>query len=345
MTSFVSRYLNFKNVFLISVDELNECDAKRMNRDMPSTESHYRLSKKVAQLTKVIAHLNAVNENYAAQKQRIVENEINDAKDRESRTKFLLEEEIRRLQDLIASSEVSEKEAREQMASIKREAQAKEEELQRKHETQKTTHAETVRRMSQAFEEESRRYQENTLCIRNELADGHKQRMEKLREEIHSSHEDEIQLLKARHEKNILRLEHEASEQAKLAVENAVAKTAFDYENKLSQQRRNHDVECEGMRMEAKVLKEDLARIKLQADEVARLKDDLADRIANESKLQLDVLSLQKSLDSLSSNHTQVVTELQTNITDLLDDLQTTKGSLQNRLDQHYSLEIDVRLY
>jgi hypothetical protein len=316
-----------------------------MNKVTPSNESHYRLSKKVAQLTKVIARLNAVNENYAAQKHRIIEKEINDAKDQESKKQFLLEEEIRRLQDLVASSEVRVKEAVEQLVSVKREAQAKEVELQRNNEVQKTTHAETVRRMSLTFEEESRRYQESALCIRNELADGHKLRMEKLREEIHSSHEDEIQLLKARHEKNILRLERETLEQAKLAVENAVAKTRFEYENKLAQQLLNHDVESEGMRKEAKVLKEDLATVKLQVVEVARLRDDLADRIENESKLQLDVVSLQKSLDFLSSNHTQVVTELQTNIADLIEDLQTTKVSLQNRSDQNNSLEVDVRLY
>jgi hypothetical protein len=309
-----------------------------MIQNTPSNETQYRLSKKVAQLTKVIAHLNSVNENYAAHKQQIIEKEINGKQ-------TVLQEELRRLQDLIASSEVKEKEANEQLVSFQNEARAKEEELQRNHEMLRVSHAETVRRMSQTFEEESRRYQENTLCVRNELADGYKQRMEKLREEIKSSHADEIQLLKSRHEKNILRLEHEASEQTKLAAENAVAKTRLEYEDRLAQQTKSHNVICEGMRTEAMVLHEELARLTLQVNEVPILKDNLAAHIDHESKLQLDVISLQKSLELVSNNHQKVVMELQMTIADFGDELQTTRGSLQNRLEQNKSLEIDVRQF
>lgn len=316
-----------------------------MNQDAPSNEPHYRLSKKVAQLTKVIAHLNSVNENYAAHKQQIIEKEINDVKALEYGKQTLLQEELRRLEDIIASSEVREQEANEQLASLKREARTKEEELQRNHEMQRASHAETVRRMSQTYEDESRRYQENTLCVRNELADGYKQRIEKLREEINSSHADEIQLLKSRHEKNILRLENEAVEQTKLAAENAVAKTRLEYEDRLVQQTKSHNEICEGMRTEAMVLHEELARLTLQVKEVPILKDNLAAHIEHESKLQLDVISLQKSLESVSNNHQKVVTELQMTIADFFDELQTTRGSLQNRLEQNKSLEIDVRQF
>lgn len=277
-------------------------------------------------MTKVIAHLNAVNENCAAQKQRIIEKEVNDVKEVEHSKQVLLQEEIRRLQDLIASSEVREKEANEHLISFKREIQAKEEEMQRNHEVQRLSHSETVRRMSLAFEEESRRWQENALHTRNELADGYKQRTEKLREEINLSHSEEIQLLKARHEKNILRVEQEATEQAKLALENAVAMTRLEYENKLAQQLKCHT-----------------ALEEVQANEVKSLKDKLTERFANESKLQLEVLSVQKILDQSLSNHQNVVTELQANIAELLNDLQTTKGSLQNRLEQYNSLVLDVR--
>lgn len=316
-----------------------------MSQSAPSEESHYRLSKKVAQLTKVIAHLNSVNEHLTACSQQIIEKAINDVKDRECGRLICLEEEITRLRDLITSFEVKEKEAIEQLASMKCQAMAKEEVLQRDYEKERISHAETVRRMSQTFEEESRRYQDYILSVRNELADGHKQRMEKLREELNSSHSEEIQLLKSRHEKTLLRVEHEASEQTNLAVENAVAKTRLEYESKLAQQLTSYTEICEGMRTEANIREEELVSLKLQATEIPSLKDKLAELITNESKLQLDVISLQKSLDTASSKHQTVVAELQSNIAELLDEVQTTKRSLQNRFDQNKSLEIDVSLF
>lgn len=294
-------------------------------------------------MIKVIAHLNAVNENYAAQKQRIIEKEVNDVKELEFTKQMLLQEEIRQLQDLIASSEIREKEANEQLTSFKREAQAKEEELRRNHEMQRLSHSETVRRMSLTFEEESRRCQENALYTRNELADGYKQRTEKLREDINSSHSEEIQLLKARHEKNILRVEQEAKEQAKLALENAVAMTRLEYENKLAQQLISHTEVCCETSVEVKALEEELAIVKVQASEVKSLKDKLTERIASESKLQLELISVKKILDHALSNHQKVVAELQANIAELRADLQTTKDSLQNLLDQYRSLLLDVR--
>jgi hypothetical protein len=330
-------------IFNLSIDHNKEqSSSPAMSQSAPSEESHYRLSKKVAQLTKVIAHLNSVNEHLTACSQQIIEKAINDVKDRECGRLICLEEEITRLRDLITSFKVKEKEAIEQLASMKCQAMAKEEVLQRDYEKERISHAETVRRMSQTFEEESRRYQDYILSVRNELADGHKQRMEKLREELNSSHSEEIQLLKSRYEKTLLRVEHEASEQTNLAVENAVAKTRLEYESKLAHQLTSYTEICEGMRTEANIREEEL---KLQATEIPSLKEKLTERITNESKLQLDVISLQKSLYTASSKHQTVVAELQSNIVELFDEVQTTKRSLQNRFDQNKSLEIDVSLF
>ena len=73
---------------------------------MPFTrtkDSHYQLSKKVAELIKVIVQLNVVNENYSADKKRLIDahnQEIKVVKDDVDARLKLLQVELLTLQDI-----------------------------------------------------------------------------------------------------------------------------------------------------------------------------------------------------------------------------------------------------
>ncbi len=328
-------------------------------------DSQYQLSKKVAQLIKVIVQLNVVNENYSTDKKRLIDAHYQGIKvvtdDSDARLKLLQDEllslqeikdeEVESLRELIAKNAAREADSLELLASIKREAKAEVEGLQRNHELELLSQAQTVRDISHSLEEQSRKNQEDVLRLRNELADEHKRHIENFTQELTSSHADEILMLKSRHEKNILRVKSELSEQGKLAVENAIAKTRLEYEERLSQQLFSCVKKCEDTKAEVivivdrekKTLEEELERMKLRANEIPILKERLDVHVGNEKKLQSEVTRLQNSLDSVSAINQRVVRELQTNNTELRDGLQIAHDAGKKRLERIRSLEEEVR--
>jgi hypothetical protein len=108
---------------------------------------------------------------------------------------------VHSLRDLIAKNTAREEDSHELLASIKREARAEVELLQRNHELGRLSQAQTVRDISNNLEEQSRQNQDNMLRLRNKLAEEHQRHNENFKEELTSSHADKILLLKSWHDK------------------------------------------------------------------------------------------------------------------------------------------------
>ena len=262
------------------------------------------------------------------------------AKDEADESQKMLEEEVHSLRELMAKNAAREAEL---LASIKREAKAEVEELQRNRELERLSQAQTVRDISHSIEEQMRQNQEVVLRLRNKLANEHKRHIENFREELTTSHADEILLIKSRHEKNVLRVKSELSEQGKLAVENAIAKTRLEY---VSCVKNCEDTKAEAIVIvgrEKKSLEEELERTKLRANEIPILKERLDVHVGYEKKLQSEVTRLQNSLDFVSAINQRVVRELQTNNTELCDGLQIAHDAGKKQLECIRSLEGEVR--
>ncbi|KAL3817495.1 hypothetical protein ACHAXA_007085 [Cyclostephanos tholiformis] len=396
-----------------------DTNAKEATPPTHTKKSHYQLSKKVAQLIKVIVQLNTVNENYSAEKKRLMDalgreckavkddaevrlnllqdevirlQEIKHAKneadeklktlqeevhvmreviakhaEREKESYELLatikrdvkyeaneklktlQEEVHTMRELISKHEEREKESRELLATVKRDAKAEVEKLKRNQEHEMMSQAQIVNDISRSLEEQSRQHQANILRLRSDLAGEHKQLAENLREEISSSHADEILLLKSRHEKNVMRVKSEALEQEKLAVDAAVAKIRQEYEEMLCRQlsscvKKSEEMKAEAINMvrrEMDLLEEELERVKLRADEIPILKEKLDNYNCNETKLQLEVARLQNCLNSVSTTNQSVILELRTQNTELCDHLQVSREAGENQLERIECLEIE----
>ena len=174
--------------------------------------------------------------------------------------------------------------------------------------------------------------------------------METLRVETTTSHADEITLLRSRYDKTVLRVKSEALEHEGLAVENAVARTRQEYEERLSQQLARSKLKCEEVMAEAmdmldrekKPLEEELERIKLQANEIPILKELLEAHAGNEKELHSEVARLQISFDSVSAIHQELVRELQAKNTELSVELQNARETSGKLSDRNGSLEVEV---
>ncbi len=92
-------------------------------------------------------------------------------------------------------------------------------------------------------------------------------------------------------------------------------------------------------------LEEELERMKLWANDIPLLKERLDVYVGNEKKLQSEVTRLQSSLDSVSAINQRVMTELQTNNTEVYDDLQTAHDTVKKQLECISSLEVEVRQF
>ncbi len=213
-------------------------------------------------MIKVVVQLNLVNKNYSADKNRLIDAHNQEIKvvedDVDARLKLLqvelltlqdiklardeadgkrktMEEEVHSLQELIAKNAAREEDSHELLASIKHEVKAEVEVLQQNHKFDCLSQAQTICNISHSLEEQSRQNQDNIMRLQNKLAKEHNRRIENFKGELTSSHANKILLLKSWHNKNILRVKSELSEQGKLAVKNAIAKPRLEYDKRLSQ--------------------------------------------------------------------------------------------------------------
>jgi hypothetical protein len=255
------------------------------------------------------------------------------------------------MRELISKHAEREKESHELLATMKRDVKAEVDELKHNQEHERISQAQIVNDISHSLEEQSRQHQASILRLRSELAGEHKQLMENLRDEITSSHVDEILLLKSRHEKNVTRVKSEASEQEKLAVDTAVAKTRQEYEEMLSRQlssciKKSEEMKAEAITMvgrERKLLEEALENVKLGADEISILNEKLDVHARNETKLQSEVTRLQNSLDYVSTSNQCLISELRGQNNELLDHLQIFQEASEKQLEHIKCLEVEVR--
>ena len=244
------------------------------------------------------------------------------------------------MRDIIVTSAANEKKAHDGLVLVQRQAEERDD-----RERERTSHTHALREILQSLEGQSRQHQENILTIRNELTEDQRSRMKAAREEIESSHSKEIELLKARHEQAALRIQTDASEQEKLSAENAVACVRLEYEEKLSQQLASHNKECEDIKAEtvAKIDRQ-VEIMKIEMEEVDCLRTELDVYVSKEKKLQLEVERLQVSLDSMSASNQEVITGLQEQNAELLDDSRRANGELNALGERINSLELEVRM-
>ena len=334
-------------------------------------DSHFRLCKKVAQLTKVIVQLNTVNENYAADKKSLIEiyevdkRRVRDAHaeeikaittDADSRIE-LLQNELKLkegdFEKFGSACKVKEEAVQKQLVTAQNEAIARIEKLEEIHDREKTSHAQTVRDISQSLEEQSRQHQENLVYLRDELAEKHKKNADDLIKKSLDNHAEEIKVLKSQHEQSILRVNAAASKQETSAVEDAVATTRREYDAKISQQLSLHENKCEAIKAEmeeragreVKSLHEELENANHdRAEEIASLRADLHVCVGNEQKLQTEVKRLQTSLDCISLSNQKIITELQNHNADLVDEVSEARHASDEGQARIDSLEAEVRL-
>jgi hypothetical protein len=268
--------------------------------------------------------------------------ELQEARAFEAKHATQEKESIELLEESLESVKREAKEATELLDSMKVELDG----LKYEQERERACHA-------QLLQYQLRQHDENVLHLRNELAEEHKSRMQTLREEMATSHVDEIALLKSRHDKNIVRLRYEASENEKLAIENAVARLCLEYEGKLSQQLASTTRKSEEIKAESQIalatlnkakqsLEGELEKLKLRANEIPILKETIDIHIANEEKLQTQVTRLEMSLDSMSSTNREVVQGLDGEIDKLREALNGARETSKKQSKQIDCLEVEV---
>ena len=332
----------------------------------PVKDSHYHLCKKVAQLTKVIVQLNTLNERNAAEKQkheaekqRLVDvhsNELADIKNEIVDVKTEAQSKVNLLQDQINSKDAALKELGNQLKSVQDESQLSLndkqhvlEQLQREKDEQQTSHDQTVRELSQSLEQQSRQHELNIVCLRNELAEEHKSNVDIIKQEINASHNEEIELLRTRHVREIQRCNTEAEKQQRLAVSNAVSLARLEHEKILSTQLAKHNEQIDAVEteitsrlgLEISSLQEELEKSNQRAKETRATLDA---HLLNEEKLHKDVVRLQNALESMSASNQTAITELQTQNSELFNDLRTVNDTLNNRHEQLKRIELEVKL-
>ena len=333
------------------------------DNNAPTKDSHYCLCKKVAQLTKVIVQLNTLNENYTSEKECLLESHNKQIETYAADKQRLIEShdqtikgikedvdgKIKSLDEEATAKELELKELNEQLTSVLWDAQTKVKQLQSDNENQRASHAQTVREISKSLEEQTLQHQENILCLRNQLSDEHKKRTDRLKLDLNASHEDEIQLIKSRHSNHIRRLDEEALENQKLAVDNAVAMARLEHEKVLSHMQTAHNEKCETIKAETaekmsreiRSVQEELEMAKVETNE---MKSKLDVQLDIEKRLKSDVTRLQTSLDTMSASNRTEINDLQAQNTKLLNDARRTSEVLDNRLERIKVLEVEVNL-
>ena len=331
----------------------------------PVKDSHYHLCKKVAQLTKVIVQLNTRNERnvaekqkYEAEKQRLVDahsNEIAIIKNKIVEVKSEAESKVNDLRNQINSKDAGLIDLNKQLKSVQDEAQSSLadkqhaiEQLQREKDELQTSHNQTITELSQSLEQQSRQYELNIVCLRNELAEEHKSNVDTIKQEIIHSHNEEIELLRTRHVREIQRCNTEAEKQQSLAISNAVSLARLEHEKVLSTQLAKHNAQVEAVKteitgrlgLEITSLQEELERSKQQVEET---KVTLDAHVLNEEKLHKDVVRLQASLEAMALSNQTTITELQAQNSELSNDLRTANDTLDNRHEQIKRIELEVR--
>ena len=337
-------------------------------------DTHYRLSKKVAQLTKVVVRLNIANESVDLDKKKLTEahaKEIKTIKE-ETNDKFdLLNSEIKvKERTLVELKEAQQrqidigKEAEERLATVESNANAKEIELRSLHEkeiktlTERLTNKLSIQskkteNLSLQMEELFEKHRSEVETLREKLKNEHHLALKQLREELINIHSDEIYRLKSRHEKSEAQWKADAVEHEKLEVENAVTLVKAEYEQKIYQQIIQNNQACQKIkadvskRLNADILnlQEELNLTKVVADEVPTLKTKLYELIDHNKKLSSEVRRLQASLDASNASNQQIINHLNGDKDELHSEIREISRVLDDHTEQVRILQDQVSCY
>lgn len=316
----------------------------------------------------MVVHLNTANENNEWEKQQLRDayrDEVQSIKDEYQIQIELLNNDINSksnaLQELATASISNEKEAHKRLVSSLNEANAREADLKRQHETfislltkqqdeEISSHVQRTQDLSLKLEEQSRQHQSHTATLRDELTKEHQARIKSVQSEMSVLHNQDIGLLKSRHEKSIVQLTADASDHEASAVEDAVAMTKLEYEQKLSHQVLHHNQKCKAIKDEVTVrlnceidaLQLELEQAKMQASEVSSLRANIDIYKDNEKKLQSELKRLQHSLDSMTTSNQSVIAEMNETKSELVCDILKAKKCLSEQLRRIDGLEREV---
>lgn len=330
-------------------------------------ETHHRLSKKVAQLTKVVVHLHTLNENVEFDKQKLKDAHSREvlAIREESDSKInLLNNEIqakqKALQELTVQAVTLEKEAQQRLADAEKDAQQRlanaEKEAERRRVTDQneaklreinlqTQHEEEIKSLttrlskdlsSQAenitkLEESAKKHKSEVALIQENLKKDNQSALKQLREELTDSHSNELNRLKTQHEKAMARLKVDAAEHEKVEIENAIYQGVIEHNKKLQA------VKAEVTnRLNADItsLQDELSDAKIAAQEIPVLRAKLREHVDAEKKLNSEVRRLSDSLDASTSSNQRIIDQLRGDNHDLRTELSAMKEALRERAQQ-----------
>jgi hypothetical protein len=345
-------------------------------------ESHYRLSKKVAQLTKVVVHLNTVNENVELEKQKLCDEhdqEIRSVREESDGKLTLLQKEIetkdkalRELNDRLISSEKeaqqrlvdAEQEAEQRLVAAQSEANARKVELQtihkdeikaltERHAKELSEKIEIARDLSLKLEDAPKKHRSETSSVKELLKKEHQLALKRQREELTNSHTDELHRLKSQHEKTVAQLKVDATEHEKLEIDSAVTLIKAEYEQKIYQQIIQHNEKCHAIKAETTTrlnkeilhLQEELNEARAVAQEVPNLRVKIHEHSDNEKKLSSEVRRLQDSLDASNASNRHIIDNLKRDNGELQSEVREVSRALEQCTQRADNVEKEVRLF
>ncbi|XP_064602582.1 protein FAM184A-like [Liolophura sinensis] len=299
------------------------------SKDMEVTQDmHLKMSKKIAQLTKVIYALNTKNDEHEAVVAALKEHHEEQMQQLLAETKDKIElykskicneteyrHRIESLEMCVAQYEQKRKDAFSQFETFKQQAEKRESALKTEHSEKMLALSQEVLAMKRDFEEQLQKFSDlkfdvesnQRQCI-EELQKQHEQELLQLRETCQGKATDfdsERLKLEELHKHNILKLEEQyealKSEKSKMMedYEGKLSKAKAFYENELSvfknAQSSSFEKELEALRLEQSKMKKDFA---FQESELKQRIDSLIEQLSTSEdeissyKQQLEMLQL-----------------------------------------------------
>jgi len=237
-------------------------------------DSHFRLQKKVAQLTKVVVHLNTLNEHYEADKDELRAfhaDEIKSVKQENENQLELLEKEIRHkeeaMQKLTANTMAVENAAQNRLLEVENEAKSKESDMQAKITKMQNEARENEKQFFESFskaqndarhrENEMRLQYEKDVCqhaesVRdltqklNDQSRKHQEKMVELQKSLSGEHQRRLESLKkdlsANHKREIESLKSNYDNELIRIKRTTQEQTKWTVENAIAETRNKYEI-------------------------------------------------------------------------------------------------------
>ena len=219
--------------------------------------------------------------------------------------------------------------------------------LARNHEEELSRHLRTVRDVTASLEEQSRQFERNAACLRNELAEECRRKVSAVRADLTRSHGEELALMASRHDNELRQAKCDAEEELGRAVENAGQSTRLEYEERIADLQKRHEEERhsaeECRRTAVKALEDELERARTEARKTETLERRIEEQSRAEERLRGELDRLRSSLDVANASSRHLIDELQRRNEALSNDLDAANGAAVERAERIAVLEGEVR--